>query len=244
VRRRPAALVLAALLWLAAAPAAGGATDATGTATTTGKALFGESCSSCHGDDGAGIRGRGPSLEDSAGWRADFYLRTGRMPLDDPHDQPRRGEPGFDRPQIRALSQYVASLGRPSPVPRATPAAGSLSDGMRLFTLHCSGCHQVVAEGGAVTGARVPDLHSASARDVAQAVRIGPYLMPAFNERQISRRDLDSIARYVLYTRDPDDAGGWALGHLGPIPEGIVTWFIGMALLILATRLIGERTSR
>jgi ubiquinol-cytochrome c reductase cytochrome c subunit len=231
------ALAVAAL-GVGAAPAAGAAPDA------TGRALFGESCSSCHGEHGEGIRGRGPSLKDSTGWRADFYLRTGRMPLDDPEDQPRRTEPAFHEPQIEALSEYVASLGRPSPVPHATPADGSLSDGMHLFTLHCGGCHQVVAQGGAVTGARVPDLQKASAQDVAQAVRMGPYLMPAFNDRQIDQRELDSIARYVLWTREPRDAGGWAIGHLGPIPEGIVTWFAGMALLIVVIRLIGERTTR
>jgi ubiquinol-cytochrome c reductase cytochrome c subunit len=115
---------------------------------------------------------------------------------------------------------------------------------MHLFTLNCAGCHQVVGQGGAVTGGRVPELQDADARDIAQAVRLGPYLMPAFTERQIDQRDLDSIARYVLSTRDPRDDGGWALGHLGPIPEGIVTWFVGMALLIVAVRLIGERTTR
>jgi quinol---cytochrome-c reductase cytochrome c subunit len=239
---RAIALTVTLALGPAVAPAAGSASAGSGAGT--GKALFGESCSSCHGDDGAGISGRGPSLKNSGAWQADFYLRTGRMPLDDPHDQPRRTEPGFDKSEIRALSAYVASLGRPSPAPRVDPAAGSLSDGMHLFTLHCSGCHQVVAEGGAVTGARVPDLHSASAEDIAQAVRIGPYVMPAFNERQIDQRDLDSITRYVLSTRDPDDAGGWSLGHLGPIPEGIVTWFVGMALIVVATRIIGERTTR
>ncbi len=241
-RRRLATVVVAALLGagLVTAPVAAGAASSAG----AGEALFGESCASCHGDDGEGIRGRGPSLRESSGWRADFYLRTGRMPLDDPHDQPRRQEPGLDKPQIRALSDYLASLGRPTPAPHATPAAGSLSDGMHLFTLNCAGCHQVVGQGGAVTGARVPELQDASAADIAQAVRLGPYLMPAFNERQIDQHDLDSIARYVLYTRDPDDAGGWALGHLGPIPEGIVTWFVGMALLIVAARLIGERGAR
>jgi ubiquinol-cytochrome c reductase cytochrome c subunit len=238
MRLRRGVSLAVVVLCFAATPAAGAAAGA------AGRALFGESCSSCHGDDGAGIRGRGPSLKESSGWRADFYLRTGRMPLDDPDDQPRRTDPAFKSPQIKALSDYVASLGRPSPAPHATPADGSLSDGMHLFTLHCAGCHQVVAQGGAVTGARVPDLQHASARDVAQAVRMGPYLMPAFDERQIDQRDLDSIARYVQWTRAPADAGGWAIGHLGPIPEGIVAWFVGMALLIAAIRLIGERTTR
>ena len=34
---------------------------------------------------------------------ADFYLRTGRMPLDQPHDQPKRDKPEFSNDEIRAL---------------------------------------------------------------------------------------------------------------------------------------------
>ena len=39
------------------------------------------------------------------------------------------------------------------------------------------------------------------------------------------------------------DDGGWGIGHLGPIPEGMVTWLLGLAALVLAIRLIGERTT-
>ncbi|HEX8857205.1 MAG TPA: hypothetical protein VF752_16540, partial [Thermoleophilaceae bacterium] len=75
----------------------------------------------------------------------------------------------------------------------------------------------------------------------AEAVRMGPYLMPKFPPSQINQQELDSIARYVVYTRNPDDRGGWSIGHIGPIPEGMVAWLLAGSALVLVIRLIGER---
>jgi ubiquinol-cytochrome c reductase cytochrome c subunit len=99
----------------------------------------------------------------------------------------------------------------------------------------------VVAEGGYVTGAVAPPLEDATAVQVAQAVRIGPYVMPRFSERAISDAELDSIIAYVQYAKNPDDRGGWALGHLGPVPEGLVTWLLAGAALIVFCVILGRR---
>ena len=145
--------------------------------------------------------------------------------------------------QIRALVAYVASLGKGPPIPRPDPAKGNLSQGLHLFTEHCAGCHQVVAEGGLVTGAVPPALEDDSPVQVAQAVRIGPYVMPTFSKKAISDAQLNSIIAYVDYAKHPDDRGGWALGHVGPIPEGLVTWFIAATALVLLCVIIGKRLS-
>src|SRR5204862_5816884 len=76
--------------------------------------------------------------------------------------------------------------------------------------------------------------------EIAEAVRTGPYLMPRFSEKQIGDAELDSIIRYVTYARNPDDRGGWALGHVGPVPEGLVAWFIGIAVLVAMCLVIGR----
>jgi ubiquinol-cytochrome c reductase cytochrome c subunit len=206
-----------------------------------GRALYEDGCSSCHGLDARGIPGRAPSLRGVGELAADFYLSTGRMPIDRPGAQPVRGEPAYPPGEIRALVAFVGSFGGPR-IPAVDPAAGNLAQGQRLFTSSCAGCHQIVGEGGMVTRAAVPDLKQATPRDVAEAVRLGPYLMPPFGERQLDRRELDSLARYVEWTKEPEDRGGWGIGHIGPIPEGMVAWLLGLAALILTIRLIGERT--
>jgi ubiquinol-cytochrome c reductase cytochrome c subunit len=112
---------------------------------------------------------------------------------------------------------------------------------MELFTLHCSGCHQQDARGGFVTGARVPPLQDVSARQIAEAVRVGPYLMPRFPKSQISDAQLNAIIRYVLSQDNPDNRGGWGIGNIGPIPEGLVTWWIAIPLLLITCTVLGKR---
>jgi ubiquinol-cytochrome c reductase cytochrome c subunit len=237
---------LAALAIALAAPAGAGPVE-------QGHDLYENACATCHGGDGRGItafgpphsangaRGMGPSLVGVGAQAADFYLRTGYMPLRDPSSQPRRLKPKFSDQEIRALVAYVASLGGGPAIPKPHPQRGSLSEGMELFTQNCGGCHQVAAQGGVVTGAVAPDLKDATPVQIAEAVRIGPYLMPSFSPKQLGPRQLDSIIRYVQYLKHPDDRGGWAIGHLGPFPEGMITWLLAGAALVGVAMLIGVK---
>jgi ubiquinol-cytochrome c reductase cytochrome c subunit len=206
-----------------------------------GRVLYAEGCASCHGEDLRGRREMGPSLRGVGAAAADFYVATGRMPLSDPTVEPERTQPAYPRADIDALVAFVGSFGGPG-IPRVDPSRGVLATGMQKFTEHCAGCHQVVGRGGIVTGAAVPALDDATPIQLAEAVRVGPYLMPPFTEGQLDQAALDSIARYVQSIRDPPDRGGWGIGNLGPIPEGMVTWFAAMAVLLGVARLIGERT--
>lgn len=205
-----------------------------------GRSLFIEGCSSCHGLDARGIRGQGPSLLNAGAQATDFYLSTGRMPLDNPKDEPTRTKPAYDRAERDALVAYIGSLGGP-PIPKVDPSRGQLSEGFEAFTSNCAGCHQSVAQGGIAPGALAPSLQEATPTQIAEAVRIGPYLMPRFSQRQIDQQTLNSIARYVVSTRHPDDRGGYGIGHIGPIPEGMVAWLLAGVALLLVARLIGER---
>jgi ubiquinol-cytochrome c reductase cytochrome c subunit len=224
----------------AKAPTPAGNGPAASTVLQEGQRLFTASCATCHGLSAEGIRGRGPGLRDAGGAAADFYLQTGRMPLPSPRAEPLRTRPAFSQPQIAALVAYVASLGGP-PVPSVRPARGSLSKGHDLFALNCAGCHTIQGQGGIVTGAIVPSLNLVTPRQVGEAIRVGPYVMPRFNTAEISDAEIDSIARYVQSTQQPENRGGWGIGRIGPITEGMVAWLIGMALLLLIARLLGER---
>jgi ubiquinol-cytochrome c reductase cytochrome c subunit len=204
-------------------------------------------CARCHGISGQGvIRGedpavRGPSLRDAGALAADFYLRTGYMPLADARDQPVRSEQRLSERSVRALTAYVAGLGTGPPIPN--PGPGDVAEGRELFTEHCAGCHQVVAEGGILTGAKAPPLDEATPRQIAEAVRIGPYVMPTFSKSDISDAELNSIIAYVTYAKDPQDVGGWGINHLGPYPEGMVVWLIAMPVLLIVCLVIGKRLS-
>ncbi|MFL5928609.1 MAG: c-type cytochrome [Gaiellaceae bacterium] len=235
-------LALALLLFSAATPAQA-ATPRSGvvSSVTSGKALFNANCARCHGPRGHGMAEEGPSLDDSGPLTADFYIRTGYMPLNDPHAQPWRTRVLFTEQQVRSLVAYVASLGHGPPIPSPQWRRASIPAGLKLFRDHCAGCHQIVAQGGIVIGARVPPLNKSTPRQIAEAVRIGPYLMPSFSPKAISPTQLNDIVAYVQWTKHPDDRGGWAIGHLGPWPEGMVTWLLAASVLVAMCVVIGRR---
>lgn len=219
-----------------------------------GAQLYAGNCASCHGIDGSGITearpgvgaipGAAPQLRGVGALAADFYLRTGYMPLSSIHNEPQSEHVQFTEAELRSLTSYVASLGGGPPIPHPDPSSGSISEGTHLFTDHCAGCHQEQGRGGFVTGAVVPPLQSVSPTEIAEAVRIGPYLMPKFSRKQISDAQLNSIIKFVISTRHPDNRGGWGIGNIGPIPEGLVTWWIGAPLLIISCMLVGRRMRR
>jgi ubiquinol-cytochrome c reductase cytochrome c subunit len=237
-------------------PAAAGAQPGSGVNAKTGQGLYAAYCLSCHGIDGSGVtsdshprgvldlRGLGPPLHDAGAQGADFYLTTGYMPLADPRDQPRHTKSPFDKREIAQLVAYVASLGHGPPIPKPHPERGDLSAGLSFFTEHCAGCHQVVAQGGYVPNAVAPPLNQATPVQIAEAVRIGPYLMPKFPASQISNAQLDSIIAYVEWAKHPDDRGGWSIGRIGPVPEGLVTWLIAATALVGCCLVIGRRFQR
>jgi len=223
--------------------------DASGSPTSShsqiarGRSLFVSGCSSCHGFAADGIHGLAPSLHGVGAAAADFYLRTGRMPLSAAGQEPQRRPPAYSPSQISDLVAYVGSLGGP-PVPHVQTEGASLSRGQRLFADNCSGCHQAAGRGGIVTGAFVPALVDSTPTQIAEAVRVGPFLMPRFGSAQLTDQDVSDIARYVVYLRRPPDHGGWGIGYIGPVPEGMITWLVAITALLLVTRLIGERVER
>jgi ubiquinol-cytochrome c reductase cytochrome c subunit len=228
-----------------------------------GSHLYGRYCLACHGSGGSGVAesspdrigagplrdqnqqaGLGPSLRGVGALAADFYLRTGYMPLPHLGIQPRRSRVVLSEGDIRDLVAYVASLGQGPPIPAPHPERGSVSEGLHLFTQDCAGCHQVVAQGGYVVEAVAPPLGDATDRQIAEAIRIGPYVMPRFSQDQLSDHEVDSLIAYVNYARHPKDEGGLPIGHIGPVPEGLVTWLVAAVAAVGFCIVIGTRLRR
>jgi ubiquinol-cytochrome c reductase cytochrome c subunit len=209
-----------------------------------GADLYATGCVSCHGQDGGGVtvegERRGPSLHASGEAAAYYYLSTGRMPLANSEDQPRRKAPAYSATDIDALVAYVGSLGHGPALPSIDVAKGALASGGELFRANCQACHSASGSGGALSyGRAAPSLHSATPLQIASAVRSGPGQMPVFGTDVLDQAALDSTARYVRYLRNPDDPGGLPIGRTGPIPEGFVAWLIGIGALLGLTTWIG-----
>ena len=217
---------------------------------TEGRALYLTGCSSCHGVEGEGVviddQLRGPSLEDAGEAGAYYYLSTGRMPLGDPDDQPRRKEPAYDEAEIAALVAYVAALGEGgAELPEVEPDGADLAEGGVLYRAMCQACHSAFGSGGALSyGRAAPNLHDAEPLEVGAAVRSGPGQMPVFDRVSLDGEQLDDVVAYVEYLKSPENAGGIQVGRNGPVPEGFVIWIFGVGGALLIVAWIGGRDPR
>lgn len=230
-----------------------GATGAAGTRPATaaqagaqdlepGRRLYLTGCSSCHGLTGEGTA-QGPPLRNAGAGTTHFYLSTGRMPLDQPRAQADRKRPAYDAEQIRQITAYVASLGPGPEIPRIDHRKGDLAEGNQLYAANCAACHNSAGSGGALgSDYFAPRLTSSTPLQVAEAIRIGPGAMPRFGPVTLDDHEVASIVRYVEHLKDPTDRGGAPLGRVGPVPEGIVAWLVGLGGMLLVALWIGTRT--
>lgn len=202
-----------------------------------GAALFFQNCASCHGPQGQGGSG-GPSLVDVGAAAADFYLSTGRMPLGAPGQQAIRQTPKFDDAQIQALVDYVASFDKGPAIPQVN-GDGDLHRGFDLYTANCAACHAATGAGNAVGGGfAAVGLGHATDTQIAEAMLVGPGVMPTF---QFSAADREAIIAYVAYLRSAPSPGGAPIGGVGPVAEGFVSVVLGLTALVLIARFVGRR---
>ncbi len=200
-------------------------------------------CATCHGATADGTE-LGPSIRRANGALLDYELSTGRMPLERPHQVPHRKPPHYTPAEMTALIDYILSLTHAprDGVGRLDLAAANRADGGQLFRLNCAACHTWSGTGGALLHREAPPLQPATARQIAEAVRTGPGAMPSFGQAALTDRQLDDVVAYVRYLDRPDDRGGFALWHVGPIVEGLIGFALGTGALLIAARAIGTRS--
>jgi ubiquinol-cytochrome c reductase cytochrome c subunit len=205
-----------------------------------GPQLYQANCASCHGIQGTGTF-RGPTLVGVGAASADYWLRSGMMPLSEPDAEPVRSEPAFSEEEILLLVDYVAQLGDGPPIPDVDLGSVDLARGGELYRINCAACHNWDGKGGAlVNSENAPRLHPVPVRQVADAVRAGPGAMPQFTDEQLDEEALSDVVAYVDYLRSPRDEGGFGLAHWGPSTE-TVAGFFGLGVLVLVTAWLGER---
>jgi ubiquinol-cytochrome c reductase cytochrome c subunit len=224
-----------AVVTSAGAASASGPGVAAGAQIAQGYAIFREECASCHGQFGQGT-GTGPSLIGVGAAAVDFQVSTGRMPAKELAAENPRKQVTLTTEQIHAIAAYVQSLGGGPPIPSAAQVSQFGADpgfGQQLFVASCSQCHNFQGAGGALTyGKYAPPLNRSTPTQIYEAMLTGPEAMPVFNDTTVTPQEKRDIIAYIVQTREEPNPGGFSLGRIGPVTEGLVA-FLGLLLFMV-----------
>lgn len=242
----PAVLILSLLatagIWNTFAPAGAESTGPDDEQIQAGRALFAVSCASCHGLNGEGITTKkgnqyGPSLVGVGAAAVDFQVLTGRMPLAQAGAQAPRKRPVFDEEQTAQLGAFVASLGPGPAVPEASAydyKDGDVAKGGQFFRTNCTACHNFAGTGGALPkGKYAPSLIDVDPKHIYEALITGPQQMPVFSDGVLTPESKRDIIAYLKMQEDAPSPGGFALGSVGPVAEGMFAWIVGIGSLVI-----------
>jgi len=247
-RRRPAAgyavialgLLTVGTAYAAITSAAAASASAPGITSQNqlaeGRAIFLQECATCHGLYAQGTPGVAPSLIGVGSAAVDFQVSTGRMPAREPAAEMPRKPVQLTTRQIHALAAYIASLGGGPAIPTAgqvSIAGANPGLGQQLFVTDCAQCHNFVGAGGALTyGKYAPALTASTPTQIYEAMLTGPEAMPVFNNTTITPQQKRDIIAYIVETRQEPNPGGFSLGRVGPVTEGLVA-FLGLLLFMV-----------
>jgi ubiquinol-cytochrome c reductase cytochrome c subunit len=231
-------------MYYALSPASAQSKTADEDQVAKGRALFLVGCASCHGKNAEGIlteRGNqyGPSLIGVGAAAVDFQVGTGRMPLAQPGDQALRKAPVYDQGETEALAAFVASLGPGPAIPQASDydyskvSNADMVRGGEFFRTNCTACHNFAGAGGALPRGRfAPKLTGVSAKHMFEAMLTGPQQMPVFSDQVLTPEDKLQIISYLKKNEATPSYGGFSLGSLGPVSEGMAAWLVGIGALV------------
>jgi ubiquinol-cytochrome c reductase cytochrome c subunit len=252
MRRRPWAAGF--VIFLGLILSGGGYAAATSTVETQlsgpeqveeGRKLFLSNCATCHGSNGEGAIA-GPSVIGVGAASVDFQVGTGRMPGQASGPQLHKKPVQFTDEQIAAMAAYVASLapGPAIPSEEYLRADGDVAHGGELFRINCAMCHNAVGAAGALTeGKWAPVLDGVSEKHIYEAMLIGPQNMPVFNDANITPEDKKDIISYLKYVESNPSVGGFELGSIGPVAEGLFAWIFGLGFIIAITVWLGAKAN-
>ncbi|MGA8257547.1 MAG: c-type cytochrome [Nocardioides sp.] len=226
-----------------------------------GRELFLVGCAFCHGQNGEGVLTQGgtqygPALTDVGAASVDFQVATGRMPMAQPGQQAVRKPRVYDEVETAQLAAYVDSLGTGPAIP--TPAdytlPGDLTEaerqeaitrGGQIFLTNCTACHNFDGSGGAMPrGGVAPTLRGVEPIHIYEALLTGPQSMPSFSNGNLTPDEKRDVIAYLQVTEEKPGYGGFGMGSLGPVSEGLFAWLVGIGGLVGFAIWIAAHTTR
>lgn len=260
-RRHPLAAAALLILGLVAVGGVYTAVDQAADANTTtqtsamaltaedGEQLYMANCATCHGVDAVGTE-YGPTLVGVGPASVNFQVMTGRMPMAFSGPQADQRAVQFTQEQSDAMGLYVQSLGAGPERPDAewldTSATGvNVAAGAEIFRVNCAMCHNAAAAGGALTeGKFAPHLQGIQADHIYEAMLTGPQTMDVFSNGNLSPDQKRDVIAYLKAIEEQPEYGGFTLGGLGPVSEGVFAWLVGVGGCLVFAIWIAAHSTR
>jgi ubiquinol-cytochrome c reductase cytochrome c subunit len=253
-------LLLSGGLYAVLSPAQADDTESDTEAVAEGRKLFLVGCAFCHGQNGEGVRTQngnqlGPSLVGVGAAAVDFQVGTGRMPMQAPTQQAPRKDVVYSDDEIEALAAYVASLGPGAAIPDESDYSiegmseeereAAITRGGQIFLTNCTACHNFQGNGGAMPrGGYAPKIRGVEPKYIYEAMLTGPQSMPSFSNDNLTPDQKRDVIAYLESLEEDPEYGGFGLGGLGPVTEGLAAWLVGIGLLVGAAAWIAAHTTR
>jgi ubiquinol-cytochrome c reductase cytochrome c subunit len=253
-------LLLTGGLYAAFSPASSAREDESAAQIKKGHELFLVGCSFCHGVNGQGIRTLdgnqlGPPLAGVGAAAVDFQVGTGRMPAVQPGPQIPQKEVSYTPDEIAELAAYVASLGPGPAIPNESDynindmtdseRAEAIVKGGEIFRTNCSACHNFEGSGGAMPqGGYAPKIRGVEPKYIFEAMLTGPQAMDNFSNGNLSVDEKRDIIAYLTSLQDNPQYGGFGMGGIGPVSEGMFAWVVGIGSLVVVATWIAAHTAR
>lgn len=254
-------LLLTGGLYATFSPASAEETSSTEELVAQGRELFLVGCSTCHGLNGEGVRAAdgesqlGPSLVGVGAAAVHFQVSTGRMPAAGPAAQIPEKERVYTDDEIAALAAYVASLGPGPAIPDESEYSTAdmtdeerqeaISRGGQIFFDNCTACHNFNGSGGAMpNGGHAVEINDRSGQIIYEAMLTGPQSMDVFSKGNLSPEEKRDVIAFLQSIEENPDYGGFGMGALGPVSEGLFAWVLGIGSLVLAAIWIAAHSTR
>jgi ubiquinol-cytochrome c reductase cytochrome c subunit len=170
-----------------------------------------------------------------------------------PGQQAPRKTPTYSQSEIDALAAYVASLGPGPSIPSEqdyTLGADedrqeAITRGGQIFLTNCTACHNFEGSGGAMPrGGYAPKIRGVDPKYIYEAMLTGPQAMDTFSDGNLSPQEKKDVIAYLQSLDENPGYGGFGLGGLGPVSEGMFAWLVGIGSLVGVAIWIAASTTR
>jgi ubiquinol-cytochrome c reductase cytochrome c subunit len=93
-------------------------------------------------------------------------------------------------------------------------------------------------------GGYAPKILGVDPRYIYEAMLTGPQAMDNFSNGNLSPSEKRDIIAYLQSLKDSPEYGGFGLGGIGPVSEGLFAWLVGIGSLVGVATWIAAHTAR